>query len=104
MSTSGVISDRTGFELRPVDGSLCLIGAYARDIDLPGLRIRVRKGPPRLDGDQDFMDGLVLASEPRRFLENLRPSRTRRAFHASCPQQRSRTGWSEFLWLEAKAP
>ena len=81
----GVISDRTGFEMRPVDASLCLLGTYARDIDLPGLRIRVRKGPPRLEGDQDFMDGLVLASEPRRFLENLRPSRRRAGFRRALP-------------------
>ena len=74
-----VIADRTAFELRPTeeDGSVFLVAGARRDIDLPGAHLRARAGAGPQPGDQLFMGNLYLSSEPRRFLENLRPSRAR---------------------------
>jgi hypothetical protein len=73
-----VVTDRTGIENRPAtDGSVFVIADRAGDIELPGLRIRPRKGPPPTEADRLFMGGLRLASPGRLLLENMRPSRAR---------------------------
>ena len=73
-----LIADRTALENRPAsDGSVFLIADHKRDIALPGLILRPRKGPPPLESDRPFVGGLYLASPARAFLENLRPSRAR---------------------------
>ena len=42
-----LIADRTALEYRPAaDGSIFLIADHKREIVLPGVRIRPRKGPP----------------------------------------------------------
>src|SRR4051794_17561725 len=44
-----LIADRTALENRPApDGSVFLIADHKRDIDLPGVTLRPRKGPPPL--------------------------------------------------------
>jgi hypothetical protein len=73
-----LIADRTALEYRPAsDGSVFLIADHKRDIVLPGLVLRPRKGPPPLESDRPFLGGLRLSSPARAFLENLRPSRAR---------------------------
>jgi len=73
-----LIADRTALEYRPAsDGSVFLIADHKRDIVLPGVVLRPRKGPPPLESDRPFIGGLRLASPARAFLENLRPSRAR---------------------------
>jgi hypothetical protein len=75
-----VIVDRTAFELRPSgeEGSVFLCAHTRRVVRLPGLVLNCRRGPGPVSGDQPFMNGgLYLSSWPRRFLENLRPSRAR---------------------------
>jgi hypothetical protein len=73
-----LIADRTALENRPAaDGSLFLITDHKRNITLPGLTLRPRKGPPPLDSDRPFIGSLRIASPARAFLENLRPSRAR---------------------------
>jgi hypothetical protein len=75
-----VVSDRTAFEMRPVgdEGSVFLVSNTARVVRLPGLVLNCRRGVGPVAGDQPFMDGgLHLSSYPRRFLENMRPSRAR---------------------------
>jgi hypothetical protein len=47
------------------------------DIELPGIRIRARKGPGPTDQDRQFMGNLRLASPGRTLLDNMRPSRAR---------------------------
>jgi hypothetical protein len=74
-----VISERSGFDLAPAaDGSLFVISAKRKSPSLlPGLRIYPRIGMQALASDRPFLDGLMLASPARIFLENLRPSRAR---------------------------
>ena len=73
-----LIADRTALENRPaVDGSIFLIADHKRNIVMPGLTLRPRKGPPPLDSDRPFIGDLRIASPARAFLENMRPSRAR---------------------------
>jgi hypothetical protein len=73
-----LIADRTALEYRPAaDGSLFLIADHKRDITLPGVTLRPRKGPPPLESDRPFIGSLRIASPARAFLENMRPSRAR---------------------------
>ncbi len=74
-----VIVDRTAFEMRPSgpEGSIFLCSGTRRVVRLPGVVLNSRAGLGPTNGDQPFMQGLFLSSWPRRFLENMRPSRTR---------------------------
>src|SRR5579864_99202 len=73
-----LIADRTALESRPAaDGSVFLIADHKRNITLPGVTLRPRKGSPPLESDRPFIGGLRLASPGRAFLENMRPSRAR---------------------------
>ncbi len=73
-----LIADRTALENRPaVDGSVFLIADHKRDIALPGVTLRPRKGPVALETDRSFIGSLRLAPPARAFLENMRPSRAR---------------------------
>jgi len=73
-----LIADRTALENRPAaDGSVFLIADHKRNISLPGLTLRPRKGPPPLESDRPFIGGLRIASPARAFLENMRSSRAR---------------------------
>lgn len=71
-----LIVDRTALDCRPAeDGSVFVISDRKRDIELPGLVIRPRKGPPPLASDPSYIGGLFLSSEVRAFLDNMAPSR-----------------------------
>lgn len=73
-----LIADRTALELKPAaDGSVFVIADRKREVALPGVTIRPRKGHAPLPQDKPFMDGLFLASQPRTYLENMRISRPR---------------------------
>ena len=71
----GVISHRSAFDGKPHGGRLVITrGKTRRDLSLPGLTIQVVPGPsPRLDppASDTPNGGLYLASDPRRYLENL---------------------------------
>jgi hypothetical protein len=71
----GVISHRSAFDSRPHEGTLSITrGKTRRDLRLPGLTVHIVGGPrARLEPpapDTRFGE-LYLASDPRRFLENL---------------------------------
>jgi hypothetical protein len=74
-----VIADRTALESRPGrDGSIFVVADRKRDIELPGVIVRPRRGPPALAGsDTAFIGGLFWSSEARACLDNLAPSRQR---------------------------
>jgi hypothetical protein len=75
-----VVVDRTAFELRPAgeEGSVFLSSGTRRVVRLPGVVLNCRRGPGPARGDQPFMGGgLYLSSWPRRFIDNMRPSRAR---------------------------
>ncbi len=75
---SALISDRTAFLLKPTrDGSIYIISNRTRDIELPGVVIKSRKGVPPIEGDAPFLGGLYLTSTPRSFIENMVASRSR---------------------------
>lgn len=75
---SGLIADRTALENAPAgDGSICLIADRGRDIRLPGIVLRPRRGAGPLPGDSKFMGNLHLCSTARAYLENMRMSRGR---------------------------
>jgi hypothetical protein len=71
----GVISHRSAFDGRPYDGALSITrGKTRRTLKLPGLTIQVfpGKGPRTAPPTSDTPYGaLFLASDPRRYLENL---------------------------------
>ena len=76
-----VIVDRSAAAAGPAaDGSLFLdVGerpVNPRPVELPGLTLRPRNGPGPIEGDAPFV-ALRLSSQPRMFLDNLRPSRAR---------------------------
>jgi Fic family protein len=74
-----LIADRTALENKPAaDGSVFLVSEGTREVELPGLTFRPRKGPPALDSDRAFPGGARLSSIPRAYLENMTPSRARR--------------------------
>ena len=73
-----LIADRTALENTPAsDGSVCLVTDSGRDITLPGLTLRPRRGTGPLPTDLPFIAELFLSSTPRAYLENMRPARAR---------------------------
>src|SRR5207245_7457970 len=70
-----VVSHRSAFDGRPHDGRLFVTrGKTRRTLELPGLVIEVLPGPAAVTdtATRDMPYGeIFLASEPRRFLENL---------------------------------
>lgn len=76
---NALVADRTAIELKPSsDGSIFIISERKRDIELPGVTIRTRKGHKPLPSDKPFLEGLYLSSFARSFLENMRISRPRK--------------------------
>lgn len=73
-----LIADRTALENVPAeDGSIFLVTERGNDVQLPGLRLRPRRGLGPLPTDRSFIAGLFLSSTARAYLENMRPSRAR---------------------------
>lgn len=71
-----LIADRTALENMPAsDGSIFVVAGRVRDIELPGITIRARKGPPPQPEDRPFIGGLFISSTARAFLDNLAASR-----------------------------
>jgi hypothetical protein len=83
-----LIADRTALENRPApDGSVFLVAAHKRAIELPGAVLRPRRGHPPLESDRPFIGGLRLASPARAFLENMRQSRARGGVARTLPKR-----------------
>lgn len=73
-----LIADRTAIENAPArDGSVFIVSDRKRDIELPGLKIRPRKGAAPTPEDLPFIGGLRLSSAARAYLDNTAPSRRR---------------------------
>lgn len=71
-----VIVDRTAIESTPaIDGSIFLSSSSQRNLELPGITIRSRKGKGPLEDDRPFIGGLFISSPARAYLENMPPSR-----------------------------
>ena len=94
-----VVVDRSAFEAKPSDdGSLFLDTGTQRTrreaVRLPGLTLRPRQGPGPIEGDMPFMDGLHFSGPARKYLDNLRRSRTR---NGGAPRTLSRAEIEEQL-------
>ena len=73
-----VISHRSAFELKPTtEGDIFLTYKYTRNVDLPGIKVHLMKGPMGTDHDMPFIENLYISSTERRMLENLQKGRTR---------------------------
>jgi hypothetical protein len=73
-----LITDRTALENKPAeDGSIFLISRKRPEVELPGITLRPRRGPPALPTDRLFIGGAHLVSTARAYLENMRGSRDR---------------------------
>jgi hypothetical protein len=73
-----LICDRTALENKPAaDGSVFIISTGTRDVELPGLTFKPRSGHPALESDRPFLNAIRISSQPRAWLENMRPSRKR---------------------------
>jgi hypothetical protein len=72
---SGIITHRSAFDGKPYDGALSITrGKTRRTLKLPGLTVHVLPGPgPRRDAPANDTPygALFMASDPRRYLENL---------------------------------
>lgn len=78
-----VVSARTALGGEPArDGSVFLTSDTDRDVELPGVLLRARKGPGRLPGDTP-MHGVYVASRARAYLENMQTTRARRSVSRS---------------------
>lgn len=73
-----LVADRTALENAPAaDGSICLVTDKGKDIVLPGITLRPRRGAAPLKSDLPFIGGLFISSTARAYLENMRISRSR---------------------------
>ncbi len=80
VAPGSVISHRSALESRrpTTAGNVFLTGPYRRDINLPGVKLRVAQGPGPLDSDirvPTFGGDAFISSQARALLENLTPSR-----------------------------
>ena len=67
-----VLSHRSAFEFKPTaTNQLFVTYTYTKKIKLPGITINFLEGKGPVAGDNKMIGGLYVASEPRRFLENL---------------------------------
>ncbi|HEX5632699.1 MAG TPA: hypothetical protein VFX50_05700 [Gemmatimonadales bacterium] len=113
LAPGSVVSFRTALERRPApDGMVVLVGQSRYDRDLPGLRLRVVRGPGPQPGDEPFEGGLFLASRARALLDALRPSRRRGAVarglseteaEALLREERARQGEAALIGLRERA-
>jgi hypothetical protein len=70
-----VVTDRSAFAMRPVDGFLFVAADRARVLEFPGLTIVARAGEPAQPDDTPAGHGIFFASEQRGLIENLTASR-----------------------------
>ena len=80
VAPGSIISHRSALESRrpTAAGNLFLTGPYRRDFDLPGMKLRIAKGPGPLDSDikiPTFGGDAFISSQARALLENLTASR-----------------------------
>src|SRR5258708_12874397 len=74
-----LVADRTAIESRPAtDNSVFLISSRIRDLELPGVTFRPRRGVPPIEGiDQPFMAGFLVWAVPRPPFWDLAPHHQR---------------------------
>jgi len=69
---NAVLSHRSAFEFKPTSSNkLFVTYKYTKKIKLPGITINFLEGKGPIEGDNKLIGELYVASEARRFLENL---------------------------------
>jgi hypothetical protein len=87
MVPNAVIVDRTALERKPAsDGSVFLVGTSNREIELPGVTLKVRKGTPLPGDDLPMRSGLYISSHARMLVENMAVSRARSGVARTVPR------------------
>lgn len=82
------LSHRTALEGKPTaDWEVFLTASYSRTVRLPGLTVRLLKGPPAGAADKPFMGALFIASQPRAFLENIQRTRSGASSSKTIPRK-----------------
>ena len=75
-----LLSHRSALEFVPTsNGHVFLTYTYTEKVQLPGLTIRLLKGPATIEGDNVFFGNLHASQEARAFLENLQETRRKSA-------------------------
>ncbi len=71
-----VLSHRSALEFKPTpSGHIFLTYPYNSNTNLPGLKVHLLKGLPRVEGDNPFFESLYASQDARAFLENLQETR-----------------------------
>ena len=84
---NAVISHRSAFELKPTaEGDIFLTYSYTKNIDLPGIKVHLLKGPMGTERDMPFIENLYISSTERRILENLQKGRSRNSVSKCLPR------------------
>lgn len=84
---NAVISHRSAFELKPTaEGDIFLTYTYTKNIDLPGIKVHLLKGPMGTERDMPFIENLYISSTERRILENLQKGRSRNSVSKCLPR------------------
>ena len=95
---NGVISHRSAFDGGiSSDGIIVITDTYARPFELPGLSVRVKKGPGPDLLDQPYLGNLYISSRPRAFLENLGKYRLRKSFCKNIPIEEIEKRLDQFI-------
>lgn len=89
-----VISHRSAFELKPTsEGDIFLTYKYTKNIELPGIKVHLMKGPMGTAHDMPFIENLYISSTERRMLENLQKAGLVAMFPNVCQGRISRRTW-----------
>lgn len=76
LTPGALVADRTAIENAPAaDGSIFIVSDRTRNLVLPGLTIRSRRGAVPQPDDKPFLEGLYLCSTARAYLDNMAVSR-----------------------------
>jgi hypothetical protein len=71
-----ILSHRSALEFKPTPkGFVFLTWSYPLKVKLPGLTVRLLKGPEAIEGDNLFIENLYASQEARAFMENLQETR-----------------------------
>lgn len=70
-----ILSHRSAFEFKPTEnGNIFLTYKYTRNIELPGITLRILEGPGPIEGDNELF-GFHVSQQARAFLENMQVSK-----------------------------
>ena len=92
-----VVTDRSAVWAQPHDGYLFIASAREGSLELPGLVVVSRNGPGAIEGDIAMGAGVHLASRPRAFLDNTRPTRKRTVLPPATLTRAELADWIDHL-------